>query len=223
MMRSLNDTKTAIVAKKLLKRFSYDLFLYSDINLSDYDVTDAEMNAILDQLQQQEKLTDFGVGGVYQFVRWTYELGFPLEDCAGPEEVTYFLYLKDNSGYFYGNDLLLYLNLSDQVSRMKTVASNKVNKEQYLKVRNADLFVKPALAKVTAKNKCFLQAVETILTPGMLSVEGFTAQEVVERLAEYAMKSHLSITEVKDIILGLPDKKIEKILSTGFLKYLENG
>ncbi|MCI6905320.1 MAG: hypothetical protein MR834_07970, partial [Streptococcus alactolyticus] len=133
-----------------------------------------------------------------------------------PEEVTNFLYLDDNNGYYYGNDLLLYLGLSDQVSRMKTIASNNVSRKQFKKICNADLMVKPALTKVTVENKRFLQAVDTVLTPGMLSVEGYTAEDVVKRLAKYALSDGFSVEKAKEIIFSLSPKSIKILLVKGF-------
>lgn len=214
MLKKISKIQT--VEAGLRKDFGYDLFQRKNIQTAKYGVSDAEMTTILSRLQQQDKLADFGVAGLYQFIQWTYDLGFPLEEMAGPEEVTNFLYLDDNNGYYYGNDLLLYLGLSDQVSRMKTIASNNVSRKQFKKICNADLMVKPALTKVTVENKRFLQAVDTVLTPGMLSVEGYTAEDVVKRLAKYALSDRFSVEKAKEIIFSLSPKSIKILLVKGF-------
>lgn len=209
-------SKMQMVEERLRQEYGNDLFQHKNINAAEYGTTDAEMTTILNRLRQQNKLADFGVSGLYQFVKWNNDLGFPIEDVAGPEEVADFLYLKDDSGYYYGNDLLLYIGLSDQISRMKTIASNNVCRKQFKKICNADLMVKPAIAKVTAENKRFLQAVDTILTPGMLSVDEFTAEDVVRQLAEYALSDGFSIVKAKQIIFSLPPKAVKLLLIKGF-------
>ena len=130
MMCWLDPIKIRMVEENLFKEFGYSLFQRKDINAAEYGITNAEMTTILNELQLQDKLADFGVSDLYQFVSWNNDLGFPIEDTAGPEEVADFLYLRDDGGYYYGNDLLLFLGLSDQVSRMKTIASNNVSKKQ---------------------------------------------------------------------------------------------
>lgn len=209
-------SKMQMVEERLRQAYGDGLFQRKDINAGEYGTTDAEMTTILNRLRQQNKLADFGVSGLYQFVSWNNDLGFPIEDTAGPEEVADFLYLRDNGGYYYGNDLLLFLGLSDQVSRMKTIASNNVSKKQFIQICNADLMVKPALAKVTAENKRFLQAVDTLLTPGMLSVDEFTAKEVVGRLVDYANEDSISIKKIESIVVSLDKMSKKKILTTGF-------
>lgn len=209
-------SKMQMVEERLRQAYGDGLFERKDINAGEYGTTDAEMTTILNRLRQQNKLADFGVSGLYQFVSWNNDLGFPIEDTAGPEEVADFLYLRDNGGYYYGNDLLLFLGLSDQVSRMKTIASNNVSKKQFIQICNADLMVKPALAKVTAENKRFLQAVDTLLTPGMLSVDEFTAKEVVGRLVDYANEDSISIKKIESIVVSLDKMSKKKILTTGF-------
>lgn len=209
-------SKMQMVEERLRQAYGDGLFQRKDINAGEYGTTDAEMTTILNRLRQQNKLADFGVSDLYQFVSWNNDLGFPIEDTAGPEEVADFLYLRDDGGYYYGNDLLLFLGLSDQVSRMKTIASNNVSKKQFIQICNADLMVKPALAKVTAENKRFLQAVDTLLTPGMLSVDEFTAKEVVSRLVDYANEDSISIKKIESIVVSLDKMSKKKILTTGF-------
>lgn len=209
-------SKMQMVEERLRQAYGDGLFQRKDINAGEYGTTDAEMTTILNRLRQQNKLADFGVSDLYQFVSWNNDLGFPIEDTAGPEEVADFLYLRDDGGYYYGNDLLLFLGLSDQVSRMKTIASNNVSKKQFIQICNADLMVKPALAKVTAENKRFLQAVDTLLTPGMLSVDEFTAKEVVGRLVDYANEDSISIKKIESIVVSLDKMSKKKILTTGF-------
>lgn len=216
MMCWLDPIKIRMVEENLFKKFGYSLFQRKDINATKYGITNAEMTTILNELQLQDKLANFGVSDLYQFVSWNNDLGFPIEDTAGPEEVADFLYLRDNGGYYYGNDLLLFLGLSDQVSRMKTIASNNVSKKQFIQICNADLMVKPALAKVTAENKRFLQAVDTLLTPGMLSVDEFTAKEVVGRLVDYANEDSISIKKIESIVVSLDKMSKKKILTTCF-------
>lgn len=209
-------SKMQMVEERLRQAYGDGLFQRKDINAGEYGTTDAEMTTILNRLRQQNKLADFGVSDLYQFVSWNNDLGFPIEDTAGPEEVADFLYLRDDGGYYYGNDLLLFLGLSDQVSRMKTIASNNVSKKQFIQICNADLMVKPALAKVTAENKRFLQAVDTLLTPGMLSVDEFTAKEVVGRFVDYANEDSISIKKIESIVVSLDKMSKKKILTTGF-------
>lgn len=116
-------SKMQMVEERLRQAYGDGLFQRKDINAGEYGTTDAEMTTILNRLRQQNKLADFGVSGLYQFVKWNNDLGFPIEDIAGLNEIIDYLYLSNNSGYIYGADLLEWLGLSNQIARVITLTT----------------------------------------------------------------------------------------------------
>ena len=121
-------SKMQMVEERLRQAYGDGLFQRKNINATEYGTTDAEMTTILNRLRQQNKLADFGVSGLYQFVKWNNDLGFSIEDTAGLNEIIDYLYLSNNSGYIYGADLLEWLGLSNQIARVVTLTTNNVKR-----------------------------------------------------------------------------------------------
>lgn len=214
MLKKISKIQT--VEAGLRKNFGYDLFQRKNIQAAKYGVSDAEMTTILSRLRQQDKLADFGVAGLYQFIKWNYDLGFPLAETANLNEVINYLYLSNDNGYIYGTDLLEWLGLSNQIARVITLATNNVVRKNTKLICNVGVEIKPALTKITKDNQKFLAALDTFLTPGMLATDNYSAAEIPEKLAEYALSDGISLNKAKDIIVLLPSKQLKAIIKEGF-------
>lgn len=209
-------SKMQMVEERLWQEYGDDLFQRKDINAAEYGTTDAEMTTILNRLRQQNKLADFGVSGLYQFVKWNNDLGFPIEDTAGLNEVIDYLYLNNDSGYIYGADLLEWLGLSNQIARVITLTTNNVKRKVTKRICNVGVEIKPGLTKITKENQKFLAALDTVLAPGMLATDNFSSSEIIDKLAAYALSDGISLNEIKRIVLLLPPKQIRKIIKEGY-------
>ncbi|MFR0582720.1 hypothetical protein ACLUWI_02140 [Limosilactobacillus mucosae] len=209
-------SKMQMVEERLRQEYGNDLFQRKNINAAEYGTTDAEMTTILNRLRQQDKLADFGVSGLYQFVKWNNDLGFPIEDTAGLNEIIDYLYLSNNSGYIYGADLLEWLELSNQIARVITLTTNNVKRKVTKRICNVGVEIKPGLTKITKENQKFLAALDTVLAPGMLATDNFSSSEIIDKLAAYALSDGISLNEIKRIVLLLPPKQIRKIIKEGY-------
>ncbi len=214
MLKTISKIQT--VEAGLRKDFGYDLFQRKDIQAAKYGVSDAEMTTILSRLRQQDKLADFGVAGLYQFIKWNYDLGFPLAETADLNEVINYLYLSNDNGYIYGADLLEWLGLSNQIARVITLATNNVTRKNTKLICNVGVEIKPALTKITKNNQKFLAALDTFLTPGMLATDDYSAAEITEKLSEYALSDGISLNEVTEIVSLLPANQLRMVIKEGF-------
>lgn len=213
-------SKMQMVEERLRQAYGDGLFQRKDINAGEYGTTDAEMTTILNRLRQQNKLADFGVSGLYQFVKWNNDLGFPIEDIVGLNEIIDYLYLSNNSGYIYGADLLEWLGLSNQIARVITLTTNNVKRKVTKRICNVGVEIKPGLTKITKENQKFLAALDTVLTPGMLATDNFSSSEIIDKLAAYALSDGISLNEIRELIVKLPSSKIKKVIKEGFYDVL---
>ena len=168
------------VQEYLFNQFQYKLFSKRDIDISQIQMDNKHLNTVLNRLVKQKILLSFDIPGIYQFTKWGQVFGNNvIINKAGRDELLSFMYIGNNSGYYYGNSLLEYLGISTQIPRVLFIGSNNVTRKLEKTIDQLPVTITPTYCSITSSNKRLLQVLDTLAMPGMTSVEGYSENEVV--------------------------------------------
>lgn len=204
------------VQEYLFNQFQYKLFSKRDIDISQIQMDNKHLNTVLNRLVKQKILLSFDIPGIYQFTKWGQVFGNNvIINKAGRDELLSFMYIGNNSGYYYGNSLLEYLGISTQIPRVLFIGSNNVTRKLEKTIDQLPVTITPTYCSITSSNKRLLQVLDTLAMPGMTSVEGYSENEVVEKMAKYVLSTNISNNEARQAFLSYPGTKLKKFVRLG--------
>ena len=96
---------------------------------------------------------------------------------------------------------------------MKTIASNNVSKKQFIQICNADLMVKPALAKVTAEITADVPEIKRLI--GELGKIGSNLNQIARYFNQGGIISSEMRTEIKKSLRDIYEMKYEVMRMAG--------